>query len=246
MDLACGTGLVTFLFAKTLQADGKVPIEARVVAVDISSGMLDIARSKLHLDENTKLGIKFIEHDITSLDSIVDGEFDIITCCSALVLLPDPRKAIAHWAKYLKRGGKMVIDIPHGKSMLGLKCLSLVAESFGVEMLGNRNWIVGLDSLKVLMESAGLQSEVLETEIFEDIPSRTEEGRSEWGAEQGGMIFEKMVKGTGRLFNGIETLGTEDRSLAKGMFEDEWRKLAGTNGKVREEGRLWVGIGQRL
>jgi SAM-dependent methyltransferase len=202
--------------------------------------MLDVAHSKLgsEKDNTGRTDVQFIEHDITSLDGVVDGEFEIITICSALVLLPDPGAAIKHWSRFLKKGGRMVVDIPHERSMLSLKILSLIAPSFGISILGNRNWIRGPESLRELMENAGLKAEVLETEIFEDIPARTEEGRSEWVVEEGGRIFEKVIKGTG-----FEALGAEEREKARAMFQAEWKKLAGDDGRVGEEGRLWIGIG---
>lgn len=235
LDLACGTGLVSFLFARKLQSGEK---KGRIIGVDISHGMLDVARSKLQLDENRGFNIEFLEHDITSLDSVIDGEFDIITICSALVLLPNPGAAIKHWSQFLRRGGRMVVDVPHEKSMLSLKVLSLIAPSFNVSVLGNRNWIIGRESLKELMENTGLQGEVYKTEIFEDIPAKTEPRRTEWGAEEGGRIFENIARSSG-----FEKMEKKEREQAKAMFEAEWTKLAGNDGRVREEGRLWIGFG---
>jgi ubiquinone/menaquinone biosynthesis C-methylase UbiE len=193
LDLACGTGLVTFLFAPILQSTSSQQ-KPKVVGVDISPGMLSVARSKLLEKKNEGVEIEFVEHDITSLDEAeilgrMEGSFDIITICSALVLLKDPGKAIKHWSKWLKRGGRMIVDIPFTHSMLSLKIFDIISPEFGIEVLGKRTWIKGPKSLQTVMEDAGLETEVLATDVFDDIPARTEQGRSEWGTEEGEGLF---------------------------------------------------------
>jgi hypothetical protein len=110
-----------------------------------------------------------------------------------------------------------------------------------VRMLGARAWVTGEGEVGELLERAGLRGEVVETEIFEDIPARTEVGRDCWREDEGGRIWELCVRGTG-----FEMLEGVIRERAKGRFEEEWRKLADEDGIVREEGRLWVGIGTKL
>jgi ubiquinone/menaquinone biosynthesis C-methylase UbiE len=246
LDLACGTGLVTFNLARILQPreDGAVERRGKIVGVDISRGMLDVARRKLEMrgNEDEELRMRFIEGDIAKLDGIEaveEGGFDIITVCSALVLMPEPREAVRYWARYLRPGGgRLIMDIPSTKSMLALKILDFTAPEFGISMLGKRSWIYGPESLQCLMEDAGLESKVMETGIWDGIPSRTEEGRVEWGEEEGGRIWDLWKEKGG--FGGLRE-GMGER--ARERFESEWRALAGTDGKVREEGRLYIGVG---
>lgn len=40
-------------------------------------------------------------------------------------------------------------------------------------------------------------------------------------------------------------LDGEERQRARRRFVEEWRKLAGDDGVVREEGRLFVGVGTK-
>jgi ubiquinone/menaquinone biosynthesis C-methylase UbiE len=77
LDLACGTGLVTFNLARILQPhymDGEGEAErkrkGKIVGVDISRGMLDVARWKLEMRGNEELRIDFIDCDIAKLDGI--------------------------------------------------------------------------------------------------------------------------------------------------------------------------------
>ncbi|KAH6681899.1 S-adenosyl-L-methionine-dependent methyltransferase [Halenospora varia] len=246
LDLACGTGLVTFAFLPLVAPNGLFSGQ-KVIGVDISKGMLDFARSKLSLEQE---GIKFIEHNIESLDSVeelkgLEGKFDVTTCASALVLLDNPGAAIRNWVKYLKpKSGRLVVDVPGTKSMLGLKILGGMKEDFGVEMLGERRWISGPESLKDLMESAGLATEVLETEAFGDVPARTKvlgQGEKEavWGVEEGGRVFD----GLALVIGGWKELDEKKKEEPRRVFEERWRGEGDEEGVVREEGRLYIGVG---
>ncbi|EAW18022.1 class I SAM-dependent methyltransferase [Aspergillus fischeri NRRL 181] len=99
-DLACGTGLVTFLAEAQVGPTG-------YVGVDISAGMLGVARGKA---QRTGSRVTFYQHDISDLTDLDlnpnpggegegAGQFDLITCAAALVLLPDPLGAIRSWAE---------------------------------------------------------------------------------------------------------------------------------------------------
>ena len=216
--------------------------------------MLEIARAKLpsYTSSGKELNISFIEHDVSSLGGIkelkgLEGFFDIITICSALVLLDDPRKAMKEWVRFLKRGGRLIVDIPSNKSMVGLKILGDMARMFGVNVLGGRGWVEGEESLRGLLEEAGLEVErCWETGIWEGIPARTvkggKEGKGFWRKEEGGDVFEEMLTG-----GGMEGWKRESvREKAKEEFARRWSELAGDDGLVREEGRLYVGIGRKV
>ncbi|RFU24596.1 hypothetical protein B7463_g11742, partial [Scytalidium lignicola] len=252
LDLACGTGLVTFEFAHILHpslpsTSAKHPT---IIGIDISSGMLDVAREKLSKQENTGLEISFVEHDITNLDEVdvLNGKkssFDIITICSALVLLPSPSAALKHWVTYLKPGGRLIVDVPALKSMLALKVFGDLASEFGLEALGDRRWIHGTESLKTVLEGAGLTNvEVTETGIWDDIPARTDVegrmGKGVWAVDEGGIVFDEVEKG-----KSFTRLADEELRRARNRFIQEWEKMAGEDGLVIEEGRLYIGVGRK-
>jgi ubiquinone/menaquinone biosynthesis C-methylase UbiE len=258
LDLACGTGLVTFEIARRLQPqpqsqdeNGTGGKKGRIVGVDISSGMLGVAREKLRIsiEKGNGFEIEFVEHDITHLDEIeelsgMEGGFDIITICSAVVLLNEPGEALKQLVKYLKIGGRMVLDVPHPRSMLALKILGDIAPEFGVSMIGDRKWITGPESLVKVMEDAGLDTQVFVTGEYEDIPARTQligrDGKwGVWRKDEGGTVFDGCT--TGAWLG----LGEEERENAKRKFGEVWEGLADERGEVKEEGRLLVGVGVR-
>jgi ubiquinone/menaquinone biosynthesis C-methylase UbiE len=105
LDLACGTGLLT------LPAKSLVGAHSRVVGVDVSKGMLDIARQK---SREQSIDVEWYEHDVSDLTPLnlgSAGGFDVITCAAALVLLPSPSTAVHNWTQVLKPGGRMMTDV---------------------------------------------------------------------------------------------------------------------------------------
>ena len=84
LDIATGTGLVAIAAAK------KVAPHGSVVGVDMSSGMLEQARSKIAAEGIDNL--ELIEADIEAI--AFEAEFDVIFCCSALVYVSDIPKII--------------------------------------------------------------------------------------------------------------------------------------------------------
>lgn len=62
--------------------------------------MLDVARAALHDAE-------LIEADAGALP-FPDGSIDLITCVTALHLIPDTAGAIAEWRRLLRAGGRAV------------------------------------------------------------------------------------------------------------------------------------------
>ena len=111
LDLACGTGLVTFAAVRSVGPSGSV------TGVDVSDGMLSVARnelSRLKSQESCWENIELHHHDITrlkELEPIRGKKFDAITCVSALFLLDSPHTAIKSWIGFLRHGGTLVVDI---------------------------------------------------------------------------------------------------------------------------------------
>lgn len=83
LDLACDTGLISFLVKKALGHSGTV------TGIDVSEGMMALAEEKAEWEG---LDINWLHHDIADLRNCTglrEAEYDLITCCSALVLLED-------------------------------------------------------------------------------------------------------------------------------------------------------------
>ena len=96
LDLACGTGDVTAMLARTGAR--------RVVGADYCQEMLDLAQRKCGL----KLPITWRQADAMALP-FDDGEFDIATIAFGIRNVADPRKALTELLRVLKPGGRLVV-----------------------------------------------------------------------------------------------------------------------------------------
>jgi ubiquinone/menaquinone biosynthesis C-methylase UbiE len=101
VDVATGTGEAAFAAVQVLDA-------RRVVAVDVSAGMLDIARTKA-AERDPEGRIEWRQAPAVPLD-LPGGSADALVCASALHLLgPD---APGEWARVLRPGGEVGFSIP--------------------------------------------------------------------------------------------------------------------------------------
>jgi len=90
LDVGTGTGLVL----RALRDRG---CEARMTGIDLSPGMLAVARSSLPRAH-------FIEANVVHLP-VPDDSIDLLTCVTVLHLIPDVVAAVDEWARVLKPGG---------------------------------------------------------------------------------------------------------------------------------------------
>lgn len=102
LDVACGTGLVSFASAQAVGASG------RVVGVDISGKMIDaaiaLARKKRHGNAD------FLRMDAESL-ALPDASCDVVLCALGLMYFPDPAVALREMRRVLRPGGRVVVAV---------------------------------------------------------------------------------------------------------------------------------------
>lgn len=95
LECACGTGSISVFLAKKCR---------RLVATDLSSGMMRQAEKKCRAFGNTR----FCKADITEL-RCRDEVFDKVVAGNVIHLLDEPKKAIDELLRVCKRGGKVII-----------------------------------------------------------------------------------------------------------------------------------------
>lgn len=106
VDLACGTGDITFALAQKFH-------KGVVVGVDLTPSMLDLARAKNRLEN-----VSFVQADMGELP-YQDASVDIVTGSYALRNAPDLDRALAEIARVLKAGGTAaVLDFSKPKNRL--------------------------------------------------------------------------------------------------------------------------------
>lgn len=99
LEFGCGTGAAAIALA---------PLVERILATDISEGMLDVAR-----DDAKAAGIDTVTFERTAIEdfSAPDRSFDAVIGLRVLPFLADPDAAIAKARQFLKPGGIFVCSI---------------------------------------------------------------------------------------------------------------------------------------
>lgn len=98
LDAACGTGR---------HAEHLARLGHRVIGVDSSPDMLDVARAKVP-------AASFLEGSLDALP-VPDSSVDVVVCALALAHVPDLKPVFAEFARVLRPGGSLVVSDPRGR-----------------------------------------------------------------------------------------------------------------------------------
>jgi ubiquinone/menaquinone biosynthesis C-methylase UbiE len=102
LDIACGTGIVSFAAARAVGENGQV------IGTDLSGQMIDAAQRQA-----AKTGyqhLRFARMDAEALD-LADASVDVVLCALGLMYVPDPARALAEMRRVLHPGGRIVIAV---------------------------------------------------------------------------------------------------------------------------------------
>jgi ubiquinone/menaquinone biosynthesis C-methylase UbiE len=102
LDVACGTGLVTF------DAAWEVGRGGCALGVDISSHMVEAAQQRA--EERCAPNIRFARMDAESLE-LPDASFDVALCALGLMYVPDVPQALREMRRVLRPGGRLALAV---------------------------------------------------------------------------------------------------------------------------------------
>jgi demethylmenaquinone methyltransferase/2-methoxy-6-polyprenyl-1,4-benzoquinol methylase len=164
LDIACGTGDITFELAE------KYP-QSKVLGIDLSEDMISYMK-----DKGRKINIRFITSDMNST-GLPDKSFDIVTGGYALRNSPDLEKTLKEIYRILKKGGRAAfLDFSKSPNML-IRAISLTLLKFwgniwGIILHGNPQ-VYGYiaESLKFYPDRKKFRT-MLEENGFENIKSK--------------------------------------------------------------------------
>lgn len=100
LDVACGTGDLSRAFARAGPR--------RVVGLDFTGEMLDIARAKDRAKPCAGAPIEYVQGDAMALP-FGDESFDIVSIAFGIRNVADPRVALKEFIRVLRPGGRLVI-----------------------------------------------------------------------------------------------------------------------------------------
>lgn len=102
LDIAAGTGLITFRLAKLTGPEGCI------LATDISDEMVKIGSQRAKDKGLPNVGFKRM--DAENLE-VQDSTFDLVTCALGIMYFPDPDQALKEMYRVLKPEGRAVVAI---------------------------------------------------------------------------------------------------------------------------------------
>jgi SAM-dependent methyltransferase len=148
LDVACGTGISSFAAASRVGASG------RVLGVDLSEAMVEVARRGVHGDN-----VRFERMDAEEL-RIGDSEFDVALCGLGLMYMPDPVRAVTEMRRVARRA---VAAVWGARNRCGwAEIFPIVDARVRSEVCPLFFALGGGDSLRALFEEAGFEEVVYE------------------------------------------------------------------------------------
>ena len=107
LDVSCGTGYPTVEILRRM-SEG-----SRLIAIDASSAMLDVARRKVaDLGPLGKKGVFFRTESAVPKLSFADDVYDLVVCNLGLEEMPSMESALRDFARVAKRGGEVRCTLP--------------------------------------------------------------------------------------------------------------------------------------
>ena len=163
LDVACGTGLVSFRIAHEVGADGLV------VGTDISGEMVGAAR-RIAAERNVG-NVRFERFDAEDL-SLDDEPFDVALCGLGLMYVPDPVTALKEMSRLLKPGGRACAAVWGARAKCGWAEIFPITDARVASEVCPMFFHLGtLDTLALSFSEAGfsdIRSERLQTNLVYD------------------------------------------------------------------------------
>lgn len=231
LDLACGTGLVSIPAKRAVGPTGTV------TAVDVSTGMMAIGKESA---KEAGLDIEWLEWDMTDMISAkeqgkIRGDYDLITCATALVLLDDPLSALKQWKELLKLGGRVITDTPTEKTAPEGMIFEEIGKELGIEQPSRRLWVKDGKSLEQVFIDAGFEVE-RSWKAPGYVPGK------EYQADEAGELFDKW---TGQYF--CKAFGEDGvREEARRMFMEKFEAAKEAGRVVGGEDAFYMVIGRKV
>jgi ubiquinone/menaquinone biosynthesis C-methylase UbiE len=154
LDIGTGTGMVA------MHAASKLGPRGSLVGIDISEGMIDIARSKM--PDAPIRNIRFVMADGEALPFPPDS-FDLILCGSAFIWMADLPSTLMHWKSRLKPHGRVGFHAFSGDAFIAGVVAQRILLKHSIAYLMNQPTGT-VEKCRKLLEQAGYEN----IEVIED------------------------------------------------------------------------------
>jgi ubiquinone/menaquinone biosynthesis C-methylase UbiE len=154
LDVACGTGLVSF---QILEKPG---YKGRLLGTDISDKMVELATSTAASKNEGRAQFQQMDAEELSLEN---NSFDLAICALGLMYMPDPRKALKEMHRVLKPGGRVVAAVWGRRDKCGwADIFEIVDQHVASEVCPMFFNLGNPDILKLNFESAGFRNIIVQ------------------------------------------------------------------------------------
>jgi SAM-dependent methyltransferase len=125
LDAGTGTGFAACAVARRIGARG------RVLAVDVSAGMLEQARAAITTSQLSNVDL--FQGDATAMTHLTDASLDAVVCAAGLLYMP-VAEALREWARLLRPGGVVAFSTMRTGSPSAGRLFRECAATFGLEL----------------------------------------------------------------------------------------------------------------
>ena len=230
LDVAAGSGESTLMAARRIGPTGYA------LAADVSANMLNAAAEAAR-----KAGIVNIETRVMNAENIeLDADsFDAVICRIALMLFPNPAKALSEMHRVVKPGGKVAVMVYSGLEKNPYHEIFQEA----VRRMGNIPWPAPGEPWMYALGAPGLLEGLYSGAGFINISVRAAPipRRFQSAAAAVGNMKKAIAGDIGVLMNRLKEA---DRDRAWGEIEEKFKRFEGPNG-FEVPGEVLIGVGTK-
>jgi ubiquinone/menaquinone biosynthesis C-methylase UbiE len=146
LDAGTGTGFAAIAASRVAGPDG------RIIAVDLSSGMLDVGRQ--HVRQKDEASIEWVQGNAVALPAIETGSIDVVMCAAALLYMP-VGQALAEWHRMIRPGGSVAFTSMAAGFPIPGRIFRECAAAFGVFLTDPSALLGSEDACRQALEEAG-------------------------------------------------------------------------------------------
>lgn len=211
LDAGTGTGLAAIAAAQVVGASG------RIVAVDLSVGMLGVARR--HVPEAASAPIEWVQGNAIDLTDYSPGSFDAVICGAALLYMPVPM-ALAEWRRLLRPGGTVALSSMRAGSPVAGRVFRDCAAAFGFRLADPSEALGSEVACHAALQLAGFT----DTAVTSDrLPFTAQDAAMAWESNLGSAAHEVVREA------GPEALVRMKDAFVRSLAEEERRVPGSTS-----------------
>lgn len=206
LDIGTGTGMVALYAASQLGPGGSV------IGIDISEGMIERAKSKLHSAHTPNVRFELGDGELLGY---APNSFDFIFCGSAFIWMTDLHATLTHWRERLKPDGKVGFHAFSESAFVAGVVAQSVLLKYGVTYLMSKP-TGSVEKCRKLLEQSGFKNVDVKVDRYGTYVS-LEEAINSW--------VSVSHPAPGQFPHPLAGLTPEQLACARADYEQEIEKL---------------------